>query len=88
MDIIQCIQEKVDKIFDEIYSINECQPAFTISLLFEGAGDNKHDMEHKIVLTVEHNDFAFSKVIFPNVKNTYGYESLEEEMRYLYNRTM
>ncbi|GAA4879317.1 hypothetical protein GCM10023310_69330 [Paenibacillus vulneris] len=88
MNLVQILQKKVNKITKETYKSDECSPIFTVSLLYEKAEHNKEDKDHKIILTVQHLGSAFSKVIFPQTKNVYGYESLEEEMKYLYNRTM
>jgi hypothetical protein len=91
MDIIEIIQKKVDKLTKQNYAGDECPPQFIVSLFYnnrEEDVDSDSDHEHKIIMTVLHSGYAFSKVIFPITKYIYGYESLEDEMKYMYNRTM
>jgi hypothetical protein len=92
IDIIKCIQEQVDKIVKEKYKNDSCPPIFTVSVLYK-EDDNlqtkvQRDKDHKIILTIQHCGSAFSKVIFPQTYNVYGYEPLEEIMKHMYNRTM
>ncbi|QWU14322.1 hypothetical protein SAMN04487895_101625 [Paenibacillus sophorae] len=88
MDIFECVQTQVDKIVNEKYKDNEEPPIFTVSLLYEKEETGGKDVDHKIILTIQHCGLAFSKVIFPQTKHRFGYESLEEEMKYMYNKTM
>lgn len=88
MDIFQTIQKKVNKIAKETYKLDDDPPEFIVSLLYEKAENGAKDIDHKIVLTVKHCGFSFSKVIFPQTSQRYGYESLEDEMKYMYNKTI
>lgn len=87
LDLFDCIQNEVNNIAAEVYSKDECAPKFIVSLLYE-QGDSKVDRSHQIILTVLHKGYHFSKIIFPETKNIYGYTNLEETMKYMYNRTM
>lgn len=86
MDIIQCLQKKVDKIVKEKYKGDDCSPSFIVSLLFES--NKKEVINHKIIMTVQHLSQSFSKIIFPQIDKDFGYETIEYEMERLYNRTM
>lgn len=90
MDIISAIQKQVDLICDEKYGDDkDTPPVFIVSLLYEDLPDVvKKDKDHKICLTISHMESCFTKVIFPRVEQVFGYDSLEEDMKYLYNRTM
>lgn len=87
MDLFDCIQKEVDEIISIKYKNDDCPPKFIVSLLYE-QGEKKVDNDHKIILTVIHNGYTFSKIIFPDTKSVYGYQSLDQTMEYLYNRTM
>lgn len=82
MDIVQCIQERVDKLVRDKYASDECPPIYTVSVLYEGA------TEHKLILTIQHCEMCFSSVIFPRPEMKFGYEPLEYEIIQLYNQTM
>jgi hypothetical protein len=88
LDLFDCIQNEVNTISERVYNKDECKPIFTVSLLYEKGEHNQMDRDHKIILTVAHLNYAFSKVIFPTTSSVFGYESLEEIMKYMYNRTM
>ncbi|MEK4427748.1 hypothetical protein MHB54_00660 [Paenibacillus sp. FSL M7-0802] len=92
MDVIDSIQKIVDEVCKNEYINDKCPPDFIISLLYEGTNvqelDERTDKDHKIILTVRHLGSCFSKVIFPQVNRVFGYDSLKEEMKYMYNRTM
>jgi len=81
-DIIDCIQEKVDRIAEIQYENDECKPIFNVSVLWE-EGD-----EQSIVLTCTHLGRSFSRVLFPEYRCFYGYDSLESVVKGLYNQTM
>lgn len=80
--MIETIQEKVNQIWEQQYKDEDCPPKYTVSILYETA-----DI-HKIILTIEHHYNCFSKILFPQSGKIYGYESLEWEMKNLYNQTM
>lgn len=89
MDIISAIQQQVDLICEEKYGDDkDSPPVFTVSLLYEDSDEDKKDKDHKICLTISHMESSFTKVIFPKKEQVFGYDSLEEDMKYLYNRTM
>ncbi|MBE7896166.1 hypothetical protein [Paenibacillus polymyxa] len=90
MDIIDAIQRIVNEVVENEYRHDECPPEFIVSLLYEKSVelDERSDKDHKIILTVRHLGSCFSKVIFPQVTQVFGYDSLKEEMKYMYNRTM
>ncbi len=81
MDIIKCLQNQVSNICDEKYKNDPCKPEFIVSILYEKD-------THRIALTIKHLGETLTEVIFPQSEMKYGYESLEKEMEYLYNRTM
>ena len=84
IDIIDVLQEYVDKIANEHWKSNtDCPPKFWVSLLNDFPED---ECKHKIILTIDHG-YKFSRVIFPQ-KNRYGYNSLFSDMELLYNKTM
>ncbi|WP_311078177.1 hypothetical protein [Paenibacillus polymyxa] len=89
MDIIDAIQRVVNEIVENEYRHDECPPDFIISLLYDVQElEERTDKDHRIILTVRHLGSCFSKVIFPQVTQAFGYDSLKEEMKYMYNRTM
>ncbi|WP_211750099.1 hypothetical protein [Paenibacillus sp. Marseille-Q4541] len=91
MNVIDSIQLSVDEIAVAEYENDITPPKFTVSLLYEECSSKElfeTDYEHKIIMTVEHNGLAFSKVLFPCTDMIYGYSDLKDIMKYLYNRTM
>ncbi|ODA08214.1 hypothetical protein [Paenibacillus polymyxa] len=92
MNIIGAIQRVVDEVVENEYRHDECTPEFIVSLLYEKnlvqEFDERTDRDHSIILTVRHLGSCFSKVVFPQVTQVFGYDSLKEEMKYMYNRTM
>ncbi|KAF6630574.1 hypothetical protein H6F38_14190 [Paenibacillus sp. EKM208P] len=92
MDIIDAIQRVVNEVVENEYRHDECPPDFIVSLLYEKSivqeFEERSDRDHRIILTVRHLGSCFSKVIFPQVTQVFGYDSLKEEMKYMYNRTM
>ena len=81
-DIIDCIQERIHIIVDKYYKTDSCYPVFEVSVLWE----NKESQ--KIILNCTHLGSTFSRVIFPNNKCFWGYESLGDVVEDLYNQTM
>lgn len=87
LDIIKALQRTVDNISTEEYVNDSCPPEFKVSLYEEFEGDKI--INHKILLTISHLNHTLSRTIFPNLKYTYGgYESIKDEMKWLYNATM
>ena len=85
MDICDVIQESVDKILEKNWENDECKPVFIVSLFQTG---EKESVQHQLLLTIRHCGFSVSRVIFPRIEYKYGYESIEQEMEWLYNTTM
>ncbi|HBF77168.1 MULTISPECIES: hypothetical protein [Clostridium] len=81
-DIINCIQERTDTIVAKCYEDDSCYPIFKVSVLCE----NKESQ--KIILNCTHLGRTFSRVLFPNNKCFYEYESLGDVIEDLYNQTM
>jgi len=82
MDIIDVIEEKVEKLAKEWWAKDEYPPKFWVSL------DN-YDMDNqRILLTISHNEYKFSRPIFPVEETEYGYDPLIDCMKDLYNQTM
>ena len=91
LNVIDSIQSTVAEIAVIEYANDITPPKFTISLLYEEYSSQEPfetDYEHKIIITVEHNEMAFSEVVFPCTDMVYGYSDLKDIMKYLYNRTM
>lgn len=88
MNIISILQKEVDNIASESYRDDNCPPVFTVSLLQEHSDITGKVNNHKIILTIVHNRVSHSRIILPNLTYQYGYESLENEMKWLYNSTM
>lgn len=81
LSIIDIFQRVVNKIAEQEYKDDECPPKFTVSL-YEKEGT------HEIILTIEHLGEKKSRKLFPRPDCKYGYESIKDEMRWLYNSTM
>lgn len=79
--VIDCTQEEVDKICEDVYYNDDCKPVFLVSLNSEGDCD-------KLILTVTHLYQSFSETLFPRKDMPYGYETVEYMMKNMYNRTM
>jgi len=87
MNIVDYIQEVVDRIVKEKYKDDTCMPQFIVSVLQEIDYSGKIN-NHKLLLTVIHNGISNTRVIFPILSYNYGYENLEKEIEWLYNSTM
>ena len=86
-NIIDSVQDTIDKVCKQKYKDDaECPPEFIVSL-YQGYKDGKI-VEHQIILTIDHMGHRHSRPIFPRLDYKYGYESLSEIMKYLYNSTM
>lgn len=82
MDIINIIEEYVQKIAKEYWNTDNCPPKFWVSL-------NNDDMNNqKIMITVYHLGSKFTETLFPRSNTEYGYDSVLNQMISMYNRTM
>lgn len=81
-NILEMMQNSLDKMVKEYYKNDECEPVFNLSVMNYG-------LNAKIVLSVEHRGLKFSEVVFPHerIECNNGF-NLYEEMISLYNRTM
>ena len=87
IDIFHALQYAVDKIAKARYSKDTCPPKFIISQYERKNLEDKVEA-HEILLTVEHAGQKRSRAIFPRLHYSCGYESLADEMKWLYNSTM
>ena len=80
-DLITLIEKKVQELAKENWKLDKCPPEFWVSLCNE-------DMNHQqIMITINHN-YKFTQKLFPRDNTEYGYESLLDQMRYMYNQTL
>jgi len=86
-DVLGILNTKVKELAKENYATDDCPPEFFVSLIQRYDDIGKID-SHEIGLTIIHNGQAYTRTIFPVMSNNYGYPSLEDEMKYLYNNTM
>lgn len=86
-NIVELVQERVNKLNDEHWATDECKPVFIVSILYDY--ELKKDKKDQfILLTCQHLSSSFSRILFPKTENIYGYESILDEMHGLYNQTM
>lgn len=88
MDIIGVLQKEVNKIAKQKEYKENYNAKFKVSVLQEYSDEKGSNPSHKIILTVYRGGLSHSRVLFPKTFNTYGYDSLEDEMMYLFNSTM
>lgn len=81
-DIIQLIDNHVQKISRSNWSKDSCPPVFFVSL------DNENENNQKILITISHLGMCFTKTMFPRNNTYYGYDSIEDLMKNMYNQTM
>jgi hypothetical protein len=86
-NIQEILQTKIDKLTEQYWKNDSCKPDFIISILHDNNLRDKR-MEQYLILTCQHLNSCVSSVIFPIDKNYYGYDSLLNAMKSLYNRTM
>lgn len=86
-NIQEILQTKVDKLTEHYWKNDSCRPNFIISILCDNNLRDKR-MEQYLILTCQHLSSCVSSVIFPIDKNFYGYDSLLDAMKNLYNQTM
>lgn len=87
MDLLYALQEKVDEIAKEQYGKDTCPPVFIVSLI-QRYGDSSKINQHEIGLTIQHLGQTYTRTLFPQVNQHYGYPDLKEEMKDLFNNTM
>jgi len=87
MDLLTALQENVDEMAKEEYKTDECPPVFIVSLI-QRYGENGKINQHEIGLTIKHCGQTYTRTLFPQVNQHYGYPDLKEEMKDLYNNTM
>lgn len=80
--IIQLIDNHVQKISKSNWNKDNCPPVFFVSL------DNEDENNQKILITISHAGMCFTKTIFPRNDTYYGYDSIENLMKNMYNQTM
>jgi len=85
--IIDCIQFAVDKITNEVSIGDSHKPKFIVSL-YEKCDSKGKIIEHEILLTIKHLNHTKSRTIFPRLDYDCGYETIKDEMIWLYNSTL
>jgi hypothetical protein len=85
--IIDAIQYAVDKITKQEYRKDICPSKFIVSQA-DRFNDNGKVIDHEILLTITHIGIVRSRTLFPRIDCKYGYETLKDEMMWLYNSTM
>lgn len=87
MIIEEILQERVNVIRKTNFADeHEDSLKFEVGLLI-GSLNEKEDSTDKIVLSINHHGLKLSRILFPKISH-FDYESLEDEMKYLYNATM
>lgn len=81
-DIIDCIQEKVNKLALNLYEDDKCYPVFKVSVLW------KNQTTQEVILNCTHLGRTFSRVLFPREECFFEYDSLGDVIVGLYNQTM
>lgn len=82
MDIVSIIDEVVQILVKEYWTDDKCPPEFWVSL-------NNEDMnDQSIMITINHMDYKFTEKLFPRKDTLFGYGSLLDQMRNMYNQTM
>lgn len=82
MDIINVLQDKVQELAKEEWKNDDCPPEFWVSL-------NNENMDNQnIIITVSHMGYKFTERLFPRKNTEYGYGSILDQMKNMYNQTM
>lgn len=87
-DIVDAIQYMVQRLQNECF-VEESKDGdlqFIVSCLYEEDKNTKLST-NKIILTIKHNKWTNSRVLFPG-GSMYGFDHLEDIMRSMYNQTM
>lgn len=82
VDIIGVIDKHIQEICIENYSKDDCPPIFKTSIFTD---DKKNDI---IMVSCEHLGYNYSDKIFPREDSYWGYNTIEDMLANLYNRTM
>ena len=87
--VISCIQDTVDKIQEEAFNseIEDGDLQFIVSCLYEEL-EGQNLSTNKIILTIKHHKWTNSRILFPSKISHYGFDSLSNIMREMYNQTM
>lgn len=88
-DILTSIQYAIDKIQKECFAreSEDGDLQFIVSCLYEEDKNGEYNSD-KIVLTIKHNKWTNSRLLFPTIDSYCGFECLEDIMRSMYNQTM
>lgn len=89
LTVISCIQDTVDMIQEEVFK-SESEDGdlqFIVSCLYEEL-DGQEFSTNKIILTIRHHKWTNSRILFPSKTSHYGFDSLSNIMREMYNQTM
>lgn len=87
-DIVDAIQYMVQRLQNECFAeeSEDGDLQFIVSCLYE-EGKEGELSTNKIILTVKHDKWTNSRVLFPTT-GIYGFDRLEDIMRSMYNQTM
>ena len=82
LDVIGCLEDRVQKTVEEHWANDSCPPEFWVSL-------NNEDMNNQsIMITINHLGRKFTERLFPRKDTEYGYDSMLDQMINMYNQTM
>ena len=82
LDIINIIEEKVQKYAREHWKNDACPPEFWVSL------QNENSDEQAILISINHLGSKFTEKLFPRKDTDFGYDSVLNQMINMYNLTM
>ncbi|HDU1390349.1 TPA: hypothetical protein REV55_002189 [Staphylococcus pseudintermedius] len=81
------LQKQVNKMQEKRrFGVNDEKAKFIVSILINTISKDENE-EHKILLSILHNGYQYSRIIFPKCNN-FDYIPLELEMEYLFNATV
>ena len=82
LNIVEIIEKEVDRLVEDYWDDDDCQPVFWVSL-------NNEDMDNQsIMISINHNGIKFTERLFPRKDTDYGYGSVIAQMINMYNQTM
>lgn len=82
LDIVNILEEEVQKLAQENWEEDGCPPEFWVSL-------NNEDMNNQsIMITINHLGCKFTERLFPRKDTQWGYDSVLNQMINMYNQTM
>ena len=82
MDIVNILDEVVQKLAKDHWRDDTCPPEFWVSL------NNEDTNNQLIMITINHLGSKFTEKLFPRKDTQYGYDSILSQMIYMYNQTM